>query len=123
MVCDNAQTEIFAKFSENGVHANKDFTYTNHVEAFKGTNAISEGEVNTFFKNINIGYDDTDGFVFKLNEDTGTSALINAVISSEDTSKCSVAGLLALIVAKLKFLENNKVTEPDTPEPPTDTTE
>lgn len=123
VVCDNTQTEIFAKFSENGVHANKDFTYANHVKAFKGTNAISEGEVNTFFKNINIGYDDTDGFVFKLNEDTGASVLLDAVISSGDTSKCSVAGLLALIVAKLKLLENSKVTEPDTPEPPTDATD
>lgn len=123
VVCDNTQTEVFAKFSENGVHANKDFTYTNHVKAFKGTNAISEGEVNIFFKNINIGYDDTDGFVFKLNEDTGASALLDAVISQGDTSKCSVAGLLALIVAKLKLLENSKVTEPDTPEPPTDATD
>lgn len=123
VVCDNTQTEVFAKFSENGVHANKDFTYTNHVKAFKGTNAISEGEVNTFFESINIGYDDTDGFVFKLNENTGASALLDAVISPGDTSKCSVAGLLALIVAKLKLLENSKVTEPDTPEPPTDATD
>lgn len=121
VVCDSTHTKIFAKFSEAGVHANKDFTYANHVEAFKGTNAIAEGEVNTFFENINIGYDDTDGFVFKLNEDTGASTLLDAVISSGDTSKCSVAGLLALIVAKLKLVENKKAAEPNTPEPPTDT--
>ena len=101
-VTNNAQTTNYAAFDANGVHSNKDITYLNDQSVYSDSIAISSNEAETFFDNACVGYDNADGFVIKMNDTTTSNALINAAVSAN----CSIAGLLALIIAKVKTFGN-----------------
>lgn len=96
--------EKLVTIDSNGVHSKKDITYTNTPAAYDQNDAIGETDVDSFFDNVYVAYNQDSGFILKLDDNAQSSELLESIISTDTdgTGKCSVAGLLALIVAKLK---------------------
>ena len=101
-ITDATKSINYATIDANGIHSSKDVTFANDQTVYKNSMSISKGDIDTFFNNVQVGYDNTNGCVIKLNRVAESNDLINSMVSGN----CSIIGLLALVISKLQTIQS-----------------